>query len=67
MINDLITKHKKALKVSTFWQNDLSSFVIGTQIYLPMQNVKVIDNKNFTKLRLKYGPNIWETMVNSDK
>ena len=26
--------------------------------YLPMQNVKVIDNKNFTDLRLKCGPNI---------
>ena len=26
--------------------------------YLPMHNVKVIDNKNFTKLRLKYSPNI---------
>ena len=26
--------------------------------YLPMQKVEVIDNKNLTKLRLKYGPNI---------
>ena len=58
VINDLITIHKKALKVSTFWQNDLSSFVIGMQIYLPMQKVKVIDNKSLTDLRLKYGPNI---------
>ena len=46
-------EQKKALQVNTFWQNDLSSFIIGMQIYLPMQNVKVIDNKNFTKLRLK--------------
>ena len=53
MINDLITKHKKALKVSTFWQNDLSSFIVNMQFYLPMQNVKVIDNKNFMDLRLK--------------
>ena len=51
--NDLITKHKKALKVSTFRQNDLSLFVIGMQFYLPMQNVKVIDNKSLTKLWLK--------------
>ena len=28
----------------------LSSLLI---LYLPMQNVKVIDNKNFTDLRLK--------------
>ncbi len=28
------------------------------QFYFPMQNVKVIDNKNFTDLWLKYGPNI---------
>ena len=45
--------HKKALKVSTFCQNVLSSFIIGMQIYLPMQYVKVIDNKNFTDLWLK--------------
>ena len=36
-VTPLITKHKKALKVSTFWQNVLSSFVIGVQFYLPMQ------------------------------
>ncbi len=34
----------------------INHFIIGMQIYFPMQNVKVIDNKNFTKLRLKYGP-----------
>ena len=27
-------------------------------LYLPMQNVKVIDNKNYTDLWFKYGPNI---------
>ena len=26
--------------------------------YFPMQKAEVIDNKNFTDLRLKYGPNI---------
>ena len=59
MINDLITKHKKALKVSTFWQNDLSSFIVSMQIYLPMQKAEVIDNKDFMGLWFKYGPNIW--------
>ena len=54
--NNLITKHKKALKVSTFWQNVLSLFVIGMQIYLPMQKAEVIDNKSLTELRLKYDP-----------
>ena len=34
------------------------SWALECKNYLPMQNVKVIDNKNFTKLRLKYGPNI---------
>jgi hypothetical protein len=54
--NDLIAKHKKALKVSIFWQNVLSSFIGSMQIHLPMQKAEVIDNKNLTKLRLKYGP-----------
>ena len=53
MINDLITKHKKALKVSTFWQNVLSSFIIGMQIYLPMQKVKHSDNQIVTDLWVK--------------
>ena len=39
--------------MSTFWQNDLSSFIVSMQFYLPMQKVKVIDNKNFTDLWLK--------------
>jgi len=55
MTNDLITKHKKALKVSTFWQKVLSSFVIGTQIYLPMQNVRLLDNQLITDFGLKWG------------
>jgi len=38
-------EQKKALKVSTFWQNDLSSFVIGVQIYLPTQCKNSIDNQ----------------------
>jgi len=53
MTNDLITKHKKALKVSTFWQNDLSSFIVSMQFHLPMQKAEVIDNKSLAKLRLK--------------
>ena len=31
----------------------LSLVIISMQIYFPMQNVKVIDNKNFTDLWLK--------------
>ena len=34
------------------------SWALECKNYFPMQNVKVIDNKILTKLRLKYGPNI---------
>ena len=53
MINDLITKHKKALKVSTFGQNVLSSFIVSMQYYLPMQKVNSVDNQIVTDLWVK--------------
>ena len=39
--------------MSTFWQNDLSSFFIGMQIHLPMQKVNPSDNQIVTDLWVK--------------
>ena len=32
---------------------------LSNKFYFPTQKVEVVDNKNLTKARFKYGPNIW--------